>query len=260
VVDDPYEMFGRGYAPRRRPDPRIARLIDTALGDARSVINVGAGTGSYEPLGRRVIAVEPSRVMIDQRPPGSAPVVQAFAENLPFADATFDAGLAILTVHHWKDPARGLAELRRVSRRQVILTWDPEVMARFWLIADYLPEIAEAEKDMAAIDTIGALLEAAGASAMASIVPVPADCIDGFLAAYWSRPEAYLDPAIRAAISSLAKLDPGRMEQAMSELAKDLNEGRWRARRGALLQAETCDVGYRLLTTTFPLQNHHATG
>jgi SAM-dependent methyltransferase len=249
VVDDPYEMFGRGYAPRRRPDPRIARLINDALGGARTVLNVGAGTGSYEPRGRQVIAVEPSRVMIDQRPPGSAPVVQAFAENLPFADGAFDVGLAILTVHHWKDPARGLAELRRVSRRQVILTWDQAVMARFWLVADYLPEIAEAERDMAAADTIGALMEAAGHPAEASVVPVPADCIDGFLAAYWSRPEAYLDPAARAAISSLARLDPDRLAQATARLADDLATGRWRARRGALLQAETCDVGYRLLTT-----------
>jgi SAM-dependent methyltransferase len=253
-------MFGRGYAPRRRPDPRIASLIDTALGDARRVVNVGAGTGSYEPLGRQVVAVEPSPVMIGQRPPGSAPVVRAFAENLPFADGAFDVGLAILTVHHWKDPARGLAELRRVSRRQVILTWDQAVMARFWLIAGYLPEIAEAEKDMAAADTIAALLESAGSPVIASVVPVPADCLDGFLAAYWSRPEAYLDPATRAAISSLAKLHPDSVERAMSRLAKDLDDGRWQARHGALLQADTCDVGYRLLTTTFPLQYHHAAG
>jgi SAM-dependent methyltransferase len=175
--------------------------------------------------------------------------VQAFAENLPFAAGSFDVGLAILTVHHWTDPARGLAELRRVSRSQVILTWDQAVMARFWLIAEYLPEIAEAERDLAAADTIRALLEQAGARVTAGAVPVPADCIDGFLAAYWRRPEAYLDPATRAAISSLAKLDPGRVAHAMARLVGDLESGRWQARHGAFGQADSRDVGYRLLAT-----------
>lgn len=148
-VTDPYQLFGQGYRNHRQPDAHIAGLIATALGTPRTVVNVGAGTGAYEPANRSVTAVEPSGVMIGQRPAGSAPVVRAWAEHLPFPDRTFDAGMAVLTVHHWTDPAAGLAELRRVSRKQVVLTWDQQVMARFWLIADYLPEIAEAETGQA---------------------------------------------------------------------------------------------------------------
>ncbi len=244
-MTDPYRTLGLGYTHRRRPDPRIAEMIGAAVGEARSVVNVGAGAGSYEPTGRRVVAVEPSPVMIAQRPPGLAPVVRAFAEQLPFPDNSFDVGLAILTVHHWKDPARGLAELRRVSRRQVVLTWDQAVMAQFWLVADYLPEIAEAERDLAAYDFIHAQL----APARVSEVPVPQDCRDGFLAAYWNRPQAYLDPAVRAAISSLAKLDPARLGEAMARLEDDLASGRWRQRHGDLCQAQARDVGYRLVAT-----------
>lgn len=135
----PSPLIGVGYGDHRRPDPRIAEVIDRALGDARTVVNVGAGTGSYEPRHRQVTAVEPATVMIEQRAPGAAPVVRGHAEDLPFADRAFDAGMAILTVHHWTDASRGLAELRRVSTRQTVLTWDPAVMAAFWLIDEYLP-------------------------------------------------------------------------------------------------------------------------
>ncbi|MFD0591780.1 class I SAM-dependent methyltransferase [Catellatospora coxensis] len=224
-MSDPYQTFGVGYAQRRRPDPRLAALVEDALGEARTVVNVGAGTGSYEPADRSVLAVEPSAVMIAQRPPGSAPVVRAVAERLPLADKSFDAGLAVLTVHHWTDPARGLAELRRVSRRQVVLTWDHAVMSRFWLIADYLPEIAEAERELPEQDFIARQLAPAQVTAM----PVPHDCSDGFLAAYWNRPHAYLDPAVRASISSLARLDPDRVAEAMRRLGDDLARGSGRS-------------------------------
>ncbi|GIH08528.1 methyltransferase type 11 [Rhizocola hellebori] len=246
-MNDPYGVFGRGYVHRRRTDPRIAALIESALGDARTVVNVGAGTGSYEPLGRKVIAVEPSPVMIRQRPPGSAAVVRAFAEHLPLPDQACDAAMAILTIHHWRDPGRGLAELRRVARRQVIVTWDQAVMARFWLIADYLPEIAEAERDLTAFDAIQAELTRQGALLNVMNVDVPADCHDGFLAAYWARPEAYLDPAVHASISSLAKLSPARLEEMTARLADDLAGGRWQERHGALRDAGSLDVGYRLI-------------
>lgn len=245
-MSDPYQTFGVGYAERRRPDPRLAAIIEEALGDARTVVNVGAGTGSYEPADRSVLAVEPSAVMIAQRPPGSAPVVRAVAERLPFADRRFDAGLAVLTVHHWTDPARGLAELRRVSRRQVVLTWDHAVMSRFWLVADYLPEIAEAERELPDRDLIARQL----GSAQVTVVPVPHDCSDGFLAAYWNRPHAYLDPAVRASISSLARLDPGRVERAMRRLRDDLASGEWQARHGEPGMPGTADVGYRLVTSS----------
>ncbi|MEU8076561.1 class I SAM-dependent methyltransferase [Catellatospora citrea] len=244
-MKDPYQTLGAGYAERRRPDPRLAAIIEGALGEARTVVNVGAGAGSYEPADRSVLAVEPSPVMIAQRPPGSAPVVRAVAERLPFADQSFDVGLAVLTVHHWTDPARGLAELRRVSRRQVVLTWDHAVMSRFWLIADYLPEIAEAERELPDCDVIARHL----APAQVMEVPVPHDCSDGFLAAYWDRPHAYLDPAVRASVSSLARLDPDRVAEATQRLGADLAGGDWQERHGRPGTGGTADVGYRLLTS-----------
>ncbi|GIF81520.1 methyltransferase type 11 [Catellatospora bangladeshensis] len=245
AVTDPYRTLGTGYAQQRRPDPRVAELIEQALGEARTVVNVGAGAGSYEPVGRRVLAVEPSPVMIAQRPPGSAPVVRAVAERLPLADKSFDVGLAVLTVHHWTDPVRGLAELRRVSRRQVVLTWDPVVVARFWLVADYLPEIAAAEAALPTCDFVSEQL----APVRVTEVPVPHDCTDGFLAAYWNRPRAYLDPAVRASISSLARLDPARVAAAMRRLSDDLDSGRWQERHGTPGEAGAADVGYRLVST-----------
>ncbi|WP_214325034.1 class I SAM-dependent methyltransferase [Nonomuraea sediminis] len=243
---NPYQRIGLGYADHRRPDPRIAGLIDHALGSARTVVNVGAGTGSYEPYGRQVTAVEPSSVMIAQRPRGAAPVVQGYAECLPFPDRSFDAAMAILTVHHWTDVAAGLAELRRVSARQVVLTWDPVVTARFWLVAEYLPEIAAADARLAALDVV--LHHLGPASVVA--VPVPADCTDGFLGAYWRRPHRYLDPRVRAAISALAALEQEPVERAVRRLAADLATGGWHERHRDLLGADTLDLGYRLVTTT----------
>src|SRR5690348_6361411 len=145
-MPDAYDTIGRGYAARRRPDPRIAAAIERALGDARSVVNVGAGAGSYEPAGREVVAVEPSAVMIAQRPSDSAPVVRARAERLPFEDGAFDAAMAVLTIHHWDDPAAGVAEMRRVARRVVVFGWDMAVAERFWLVAEYLPQIAQLDR------------------------------------------------------------------------------------------------------------------
>ncbi|MEV0228240.1 class I SAM-dependent methyltransferase [Nonomuraea sp. NPDC050786] len=244
---NPYQTIGLGYSHHRRPDPRIAALIDQALGSARTVINVGAGTGSYEPRGREVTAVEPSTVMIEQRAPGSAPVVQGYAESLPFPDQSFDAAMAILTVHHWSDAAAGLAELRRVSARQVVLTWDPAVSARFWLVAEYLPEIAVADARLAALDAVRTHLERDGAPVAVVPVPVPADCTDGFLGAYWRRPHRYLDPQVRAAISALAILDQEQVERAVRRLDADLATGRWHERHRALLDADALDLGYRLV-------------
>ncbi|MBN6054873.1 class I SAM-dependent methyltransferase, partial [Nonomuraea sp. RK-328] len=243
-----YETLGVGYSRFRRPDPRIAEQIGRALGSAVTVLNVGAGAGSYEPRDRRVVAVEPSAVMVRQRPPGSAPVVQGYAECLPFPDGSFDVAMAILTVHHWSDVAAGLAELRRVSRRQVVLTWDPAVTARFWLVEEYLPEIAVAEAGLAAVGVVESLLRCDGVEVRVVPVPVAADCVDGFLGAYWRRPERYLDAEVRAAVSALATLDREVVEGAMARLAADLAGGVWQERHRALLRAGTFDVGYRLVT------------
>ena len=244
-TEDPYAALGVGYAKLRRPDPRIATLITDALGDAGSVVNVGAGTGSYEPTDRRVVAVEPSSTMIQQRPAGSAAAVKAYAEDLPFDDKVFDVGLAILTVHHWRDPDKGLAELRRVSRRQVMMTWDPIEVSRMWLIADYLPEIAATEKSLVTLSQIAAAL----APASVRTILVPWDCSDGFLAAYWRRPHAYLEDDVRAGASGFAGLPRAVVERGMKRLRDDLRTGRWHTRNRDLLNRSALDVGYRLVVS-----------
>jgi SAM-dependent methyltransferase len=240
-----YDMIGRDYAGRRRPDPRVAAAIDHALGDARTVVNVGAGTGSYEPPDRVVVALEPSPVMIGQRPAGAAPVVRGVAEAMPFADDSFDVALAVLTVHHWSDVGRGLRELQRVARRQVVLTWDPRVTIDYWLVTDYLPEIGKHEEGLDPIDSVLALLDVEAVEP----VLVPADCTDGFLAAYWRRPEAYLDPHTRGAMSGIALLEPRVVDDAMRRLAHDVHTGAWHDRHADLLAMDEFDAGYRLVTS-----------
>ncbi|MEQ4726171.1 class I SAM-dependent methyltransferase [Nonomuraea sp. B19D2] len=245
---NPYQRIGFGYSRHRRPDPRIAEQINQALGAAETVINVGAGTGSYEPRNRQVTAVEPSMVMMRQRPPGSAPVIQGYAESLPFPDKSFDAAMAILTVHHWTDAAAGLAQLRRVSGRQIVLTWDPAVTARFWLVEEYLPEIAETDAQLTSLDVVQTWFRRDGARVSVVPMPVAADCTDGFLGAYWRRPHCYLDHQARAAISALANLDQHLVERAMRRLEADLANGCWHERHRELLDADTLDLGYRLVT------------
>jgi len=239
-----YDTIGRGYAQQRRPDPRIAAHLNAALGAARSVLNVGAGTGSYEPPDRRVVAAEPSAVMIAQRSPSAAPAVRARAEALPFPDRTFDATMAVLTLHHWTDRAGGLLECARVARERVaLLTWDPGA-GGFWLVQEYFPEFME--RDRRQFPGLHEYAEAFGAGARVRIatVPVPRDCVDGFLGAYWARPEAYLDPAVRAGISSFAL--PG-IEAGLERLRSDLASGAWHARHGSLLAEDALDIGYRLV-------------
>jgi SAM-dependent methyltransferase len=240
-----YDEIGPGYAVSRRPDPRIARVIHAALGDARSVVNVGAGAGSYEPADLFVTAVDPSIEMIRQRPPGMAPVVQAVAEHLPLADASVDAALAILTVHHWTDRAAGLAELARVTRRRaVILTWDPTCRDAFWLTTEYLPALLGL--DVPRFPTLPDI-----AQSFASIevlpVPIPHDCQDGFLGAFWRRPDAYLDPTVRRAISGFALLSRYLVDDCVARLTTDLGSGRWDDRFGHLRRQDSADLGYRLV-------------
>jgi len=236
-----YDSIGRGYRALRRQDPRIAAQIRGALGDAASIVNVGAGAGSYEPRDRRVVAVEPSRVMIDQRAPEAAPVVRAVADALPFRDESFDAALAILTVHHWRDRTRGLEELRRAARRRVvILTCDPSPPG-FWL-TDYFPRIPEV--DRATLPPLSELERALGRIRWIE-VPIPHDCTDGFLGAYWRRPHAYLRPEVRSAISTFSKI--GDLAPGLAALERDLASGAWQARYGRLLARESLDLGYRLV-------------
>jgi SAM-dependent methyltransferase len=244
-----YDTIGQGYARERRSDPRIAARLMDALGDARSVLNVGAGAGSYEPQDRSVVAVEPSAVMIAQRAPDAASAVQARAEALPFRDRAFDATLAVLTLHHWTDRAGGFAECVRVARRRVVLlTFDPQADA-FWLVRDYFPEFGEADRK--AFPAMSAYAQAFGAGARVEItsVPVPRDCVDGFLGAYWARPEAYLEPAVRAGISSFALPD---LEAGLERLRADLASGAWHARHGHLLATDALDLGYRQVVAHLP--------
>ncbi|MGH7820562.1 MAG: class I SAM-dependent methyltransferase [Candidatus Binatia bacterium] len=236
-----YDRIGHGYRRRRRPDPRIGARILRALGSSSSVVNVGAGAGSYEPRDRRVVAVEPSMTMIRQRSPTSPPVVRGSAGSLPFRDETFAASLAILTIHHWPDHVRGLLELRRAAqRRVVILTWDPAAPG-FWL-TDYFPDILEVDRRI--FPSLAELRHHLG-RATVSDVPIPHDCTDGFLGAYWRRPRAYLNADVRAAISTYSKLRD--VEGGLARLREDLVSGEWRRRYGGILAHSTLDLGYRLV-------------
>ncbi len=236
-----YDQIGRTYAKRRLPDSRIGAQIEAALGDARSILNVGAGTGSYEPISLHGIALEPSSVMISQRPSTAFPVVRGYAETLPFADQCVDAVMAVMTLHHWSDVALGLSELMRVARDTVvIMTFDPSHEG-FWL-DDYLPSRRTLDQtDMPSLEIIRDAL----GSADIEVVPVPHDCCDGFYGAYWRRPHAYLDPSVRDSISVFSRL--ADVDQSLEMLSADLNDGNWHARYGSILELEVLDVGYRLV-------------
>jgi len=241
-----YDHIGDVYAVTRRTDPRIAVHVVRALGDAAPVLNVGAGTGSYEPDDRRVVALDPSATMLAQRDPGSAPAVQGVAEALPFRDGSFDAAMGILTVHHWRDWRRGMAEVRRVSRRRVVLlVSDQDAWEEFWLGRDYLPELFEL--DRARFVPIPDMLEALGGDARVETVPVPRDCVDGFTGAFWARPEAYLEAGVRTGMSTFRILGPDRTAEPLRRLAEDLATGEWDRRLGHLRRQESIDLGYRLV-------------
>jgi SAM-dependent methyltransferase len=235
-----YDSIGRNYAELRRPDPRIAAAIHEALGQAEMVLNVGAGTGSYEPVDRLVTAVEPSLEMIRRRSSSAAKAIQASAEHLPFEDDAFDAAMAILTVHHWRDKKAGLREMRRVTRgRIVLLTFDPS--HRPWL-TDYLPELARL--DEARMPAIRDYEHWLGSVQVAPLL-VPHDCSDGFLYAYWRRPTAYLDPRIRSGSSSFWMI--GSVEAGLERLKRDLETGEWERRYAELINLSAYDAGYRLV-------------
>jgi SAM-dependent methyltransferase len=239
-----YDTIGRSYSVTRQTDPRIAAQIDRALGDARTVVNVGAGTGSYESSRFAFVAVEPSPTMLAQRAPGASPAVRAVAEALPFADRAFDAALTVLSAHHWSDIEHGLREMRRVASRQVVFYFEPEWPSRLWLFADYFPWIQELETERAA----------PGSARFAATLPVqrietvmvPADCRDGFGGCYWNRPEAYLDPAVQQGMSCFSQMDAAMLDAGMARLRDDLASGEWDARYGHLRGLSEMDLGYRL--------------
>jgi hypothetical protein len=244
-MKDHYDAIGRTYAAARHTDPRVAAVLSDALGAADTVVNVGAGTGSYEPP-QTVVAVEPSQVMIDQRPIGSAPVVRAGAERLPLRTNSVDAAMALMTVHHWSDLAAGVAEMQRVARqRLVVFTWDAEVTKHFWLLSEYFPVAAEVDHRYAVpIDVLAGLL----GGARVEPVLIPYDCVDGFTAAYWRRPEAYLDPSVRAGMSMFARLDEVALAPGLARLQADLDSGRWHEHHGDLLDLDEIDLGYCIVS------------
>lgn len=242
-----YDRIGVDYTRGRRPDPRWQVEVDAALAGARSVVNVGAGAGSYETAGRTVLAVDPSATMIAQRPPGSAPAVRGVAGQLPVASGSVDAATAFVTLHHWPDWRAGLAELQRVARRVVVLHFDPATHARFWLVTEYLPEMVAVWGDVPSVAEVAEALGPAGSVGIREL-PVPWDCVDGFVPAYWRRPQAYLDPLVRQGMSGLALLEPAVVEAAMARLRADLADGSWATRHADLLTRDTLDVGWRLVT------------
>jgi SAM-dependent methyltransferase len=240
-----YDRHGRTYARHRRGDPRIAARIHAALGDAATVVNVGAGTGSYEPPDREVLAIEPAETMIAQRPPDAAPALVGVAEELPVEDTSVDAALSVLSIQHWDDVAKGLAEMRRVARRRIVLvTIEVEVLADLWLVRDYLPETLEYHAQ--AFPSIDRLLELLP-HAEVEVLPVPSDCRDQFFAALWARPEACLDPNVRQGSSAWHQLAPGTLNRAIKRLAEDLESGRWDERYGQLRSSSSWDVGLRIV-------------
>lgn len=240
-----YDTIGAGYTATRRTEPRIAARIWDALGDARTVLNVGAGTGSYEPPGRDVTAAEPSEVMRAQRPAGAAPCVAAAADSLPFEDQSFDAAMAVSTAHHWPDPIAGLREMRRVARRVVVFTHDSTDAGwrhRFWLTRDYLPEVAGLTAGRPSLDE-----QARAIGARTEPVLIPWDCADGLFEAYWRRPEAYLDENVRHGVSVWARVGPQAEQRAVRSLRDDLASGRWAERNRDLLALDAAELGLRLL-------------
>jgi SAM-dependent methyltransferase len=241
-----YDDLGANYPDFRRADPRIEAKVWEALGDARSVVNVGAGTGSYEPRDREVIAVEPSPLMIAKRPAGAAPAIEGVAEALPLGDRSVDAAMATLTIHHWNGLAKGLAEMRRVARKRIVLlTIDAEKNAEIWTLAEYFPEAMALEEE--AMPSIS-LLQESLPGATVEIVPMPSRCRDEFTSALWDRPELFLEPATLRASSLWHRLDPEVIERGQEHLRADLESGRWDERHGRLRTLPELDIGLRLVT------------
>lgn len=249
-----YDRIGPGYARGRRADPRIAAALRAALGDARTVLNVGAGAGSYEPTDRQVLAVEPSAAMRAQRSPSAAPCIEAFAEQLPLADASFDAALAVYSDFHWQDPSNGIAELVRVSReRVVLLTVDRTIAERYWLTRDYFPGGSDLFRDLGCVTSV------LPGECEVTAVPVPYDCCDGFVHAFWRRPRELLDERLRATMAMFDRLEAAVVEHGFARLGADLDSGAWRARNRELCGLEALDLGHRLVVWRHPTPRRQPT-
>jgi len=248
-----YDEIGRTYTATRREDPRIAAAIWAALGDAKSVLNVGAGAGAYEPKDREVLALEPSEVMIAQRPKGAAPVMRGSAESIPLRDDSVDAAMAILSDHHWQDRAAGFSEMRRVARRRVVsFNIDPADFGRYWFASEYLPSSLELVLPRyRERGTWERELRWLLGDVRIEPVPIPHDCADGFFGAYWRRPEMLLDEKVRNGISVFSRCDAADVADAIQRLRVDLESGAWHKRHADLLELEELDLGYKLVSAEF---------
>ena len=248
-IEPLYDDIGKTYTASRATDPKLAARIMDALGDAASVANVGAGAGAYEPRDRDVIAIEPSEVMVAQRPRSSAPVLRATAEAIPLADDSVDVAMAVISDHHWRDRRQGLREMRRIARHRVVLVnSDPSRADAFWLTREYLPgfkQLIPAEYRQLGVwerelrDLLGSI--------DVEVLPVPHDCRDGFFQAFWRRPEAYLRPDVRDNISVFRRLPLDHVAAAVERLANHLETGAWAERHEALMTMDAADVGLRLV-------------
>ncbi len=238
-----YDKIGTRYNQYREPDTRIAAAILKEVGSLQRILNLGAGIGAYEPADRGVVALEPSRVMISQRPRNTAPVIQGQAERLPFKDNAFEICMAILTIHHWSDIEAGLKEAIRVARKRLILLTWIGFAEDFWLV-DYLPQIKKIDEPL--FPSIEQLEEIMGP---VRVVPVPIlhDCTDGFLCAYWRRPHLYLDAQARSAMSTFSRVTD--CSAGLHRLNKDLKSGRWHKRYHDLLNKDSMDFGYRIVVS-----------
>ena len=241
-----YDRLGTTYTATRREDPELAAQIHAALGDGRTVLNVGAGAGAYEPRDRTVVAVEPSPVMIAQRPADAAPAVLAVAERLPFVDGSFDAAMALHTLHHWDDPAAGLDELRRVAHRVVVVAGDAEVFDQLWLTTVYFPGMAFGARPQLRPQAIA---ERLGGRTEIRPLRVPVDCIDGLPEAFIARPEAFLDADVRQNMSPFRLLPEDEVAAGVARLRRDLASGAWDARYGDLRRLSHVDAGLRIVVS-----------
>ncbi len=251
-----YETIGQTYTSTRQADPRIANQVLRALNSARSVLNVGAGAGNYEPVDVRIVAVDPSVTMLRQRTAGHGPVVLGVASHLPFQDGTFDVAMGTFTLHHWPELGAGLREVRRVSRQQVFLMYEPSFASRMWIV-EYFPEIMDLPQERRApsVDDLGQYLNITDVQ----VVPVPHDCSDGFGGAYWARPEVYLQPDVQAGMSMLAALDPDIRDVGTARLRASLESGDWDRRYGHLRFQNEADLGYRLVIAGSQKKAHRTT-
>lgn len=248
LAGSPYDEIGGEYTATRRADPRIAMRIHEALGDADSVANVSAGAGTYEPLDRNVLPIEPSQRMIAQRSPRLPRAILGHPESLPLSSSSVDAAMACLTLHHWTDWRIGLHELRRVARKRVVIfTYDHSYAERFWLLRDYLPKLGRL--DGSRFPGIAEQRAGTGDEVRIEQVPIPHDCVDSFLGAYWRRPSAYLDQRVRADISTFRLPGAERLLDGLDRLAEDLRTSRWEECNRDILGREELDLGYRLLVT-----------